>query len=178
MGSIVDMSHADSRPFEAVREAGREQLVSLMDRYECPLFNFLMILLRDRDAAQDCAQDAFLRAYEHLQRGRQVNAAWLYRVARNRAIDDLRRRKRIRADLGQIERMADPDTSVLAGPVRQALAQLSPGDRELIYLFDIDGFDAREIGEMLGISRNAVHVRVFRARERFRKVYQSTGETA
>ena len=171
------MSQVDSRPFERVAEEIRDQLVGLMDRYERPLFNFLMVLLGDRDAAQDCAQDAFLRAYEHLRRGRQVNAAWLYTVARNRALDDVRRRRRVQPNLEKLEGIPEREAGEQAGPVRQALAQLSPSDRELLYLFDIDGFDAREIGEMLGISRNAVHVRVFRARERFRKIYRPTGET-
>ncbi len=173
----MDMSDVECRPAGHVEEAVRDELVRLMDGYQHMLFNFLTVLLGDRDAAQDCAQDAFLRAYEHLQRGRQVNVAWLYRVARNRAIDELRRRKRVRADLETLEALADRDTGTLAGPVRRALAQLSPGDRELLYLFDIDGFDAGEIGETLGISRGAVHVRVFRARERFRTIYRPTGGT-
>lgn len=178
VGSAVDMSEAECRPAVHTESGPRDELVKLVDQYEKPLFNFLTVFLGDREAAQDCAQDAFLRAYEYLQRGRQVNAAWLYRVARNRAIDEIRRRKRIRSDLGTLADIAESDTAVRAGPAYHALALLSPNDRELLYLFDIDGFDAREIGEMLSISRNAVHVRVFRARERFRKVYRPAGETS
>jgi RNA polymerase sigma-70 factor (ECF subfamily) len=173
----MDMSEAECWPAGRVEEVVRDELIRLIDRYERPVFNFLAVLLGDRDTAQDFTQDAFLRAFEQLQRGRQVNVAWLYRVARNRAIDELRRRKRVRTDWERLEGIADGETGEHAEPVRKALAQLSPGDRELLYLFDIDGFDAREIGEMLGISSGAVHVRVFRARERFRRIYRPTGET-
>jgi RNA polymerase sigma factor (sigma-70 family) len=171
----VDMTEAQRQPGEQVEGAIRDELVKLIDRYEKPLFNFLTVLLGDRAAAQDCAQDAFLRAYEHLRRDRQVNAAWLYRVARNRAIDELRRRKRIHPDPERIESIAGRDADQLGSPVHDVLEQLSAGDREILYLFDVDGFEAREIGAMLGISRNAVHVRVFRARERFRKIYRPAG---
>lgn len=168
----VDMTEAECRVNASAQEAPRDELVRLMDRYEKPLFNFLRSLLGDRESAQDCAQDAFLRAYEHLQCGREVNAAWLYRVARNRAIDELRGRKRVRTDPESIEQRAGGEAYQAPGPVHHALARLSTGDRELLYLFDIDGFSAEEIGQMLGVSRNAVHVRVFRAKERFRNVYR------
>lgn len=172
----VDMTEAQQQPGEYVEGAIRDEIIELIDRCEKPLFNFLAVLLGDHAAAQDCAQDAFLRAYEHLRRGRQVNAAWLYRVGRNRAIDELRRRKRLHPNPERIEAIAGRDTDQPSSPVRDALEHLSPDDREILYLFDVDGFEAREIGAMLGISRNAVHVRVFRARERFRKVYRPVGE--
>jgi RNA polymerase sigma-70 factor, ECF subfamily len=176
VASPASMSEAGRRFAVDAEEFLRDELVRLIDLYEKPLFNFLTVFLGDRDSARDCAQDAFLRAYEYLQRGRQVNAAWLYRVARNRAIDELRRGKRVQSDQERLEATADRDAGEHVGPVHHALAQLSPSDRELLYLFDIDGFDATEIGDMLSISRNAVYVRVFRARERFRKVYRSIGE--
>lgn len=172
----INMTEAQRQSGEHVEGAIRDELVELIDRYERPLFNFLAVLLGDRAAAQDCVQDAFLRAYEQLRRDRQVNAAWLYRVARNRAIDEMRRRKRVVPDPERIEAIVDRDGDHVVNPVQDALTQLSPDDRELLYLFDVDGFEAREIGIMLGITRNAVHVRVFRARERFRKVYRLTGE--
>lgn len=174
----MDVTEAECRADASAQDAPRGELIRLMDRYEKPLFNFLRSLLGDRESAQDCAQDAFLRAYEHLQRDREVTAAWLYRVARNRAIDELRSRKRVRTDPESVEQRAGGAPYDALGPVHHALARLSVEDRELLYLFDIDGFAAADIGQMLGISRNAVYVRVFRARERFRKVYRPRGETS
>src|SRR5947209_10690547 len=72
-----------------------DQLVELMNQFERPIYNFLLSLVREADVALDCTQDTFLRAYEHLRKKRPVNAPWLYKVARNRAMDEFRHRKRV-----------------------------------------------------------------------------------
>lgn len=157
-------------------EAIREALTELMDRYERPLYNFLLVLLRDRDAAQDCAQDTFIRAFEHLRQGREVNVGWLYKVARNRALDEFRHRERVEREPANYEALDENFTDDRHGRVQFALSQLSSSDRELLYLFDVDRLDAAEIGRMLGVRRGTVHVRVFRARERFRHIYNPQGD--
>jgi hypothetical protein len=68
------------------------ELVRLMNRYERSLYRFLYVLTGSQDVAMDCAQDAFVRAYDNLRRGRPVNAKWLYTVGRNRAMDEFRRK--------------------------------------------------------------------------------------
>jgi len=73
-----------------------EQLEVLMDAYEQPLYAFLVTVVGMPDLAADCAQDTFLRAYQHLRRRRLVSKSWLYRVAHNRAMDEYRRRERVR----------------------------------------------------------------------------------
>lgn len=148
-----------------------DRLVQLMDEHERPIYNFLLAVLRDDDLALDCAQDTFLRAYEHLRRGRPVAPAWLYTVARNRAMDEFRKRRRTMNDLEGLERIPvpGPDESSLA--VRQVLEQLAPADREVLYLFDVAGFKTDEIGAMLGVRGSAIRQRLSRARERFRLLY-------
>jgi RNA polymerase sigma-70 factor (ECF subfamily) len=127
--------------------------------------------LRDDDAALDCAQDTFLRAYEHLCKNKPVNAGWLYKVARNRAMDEFRRNKRVQPELDTLEQLPvqDPTDRVLA--VQSVLAHLSAADREVLYLFDVAGFRTDEIGAMLGIRGSAVRQRLYRAREHFRLLY-------
>jgi RNA polymerase sigma-70 factor (ECF subfamily) len=150
-----------------------DQLIDLMDRYEQPLRGFLLVLLRDQEIALDCAQDTFIRAYENLRKGRQVNAQWLYKVARNRAMDEFRRKRRIHAGMELLQdRPGDhPDVSVETATVRRVLDQLSPEDREVLYLFVFDRFKTAEIATMLGIGAGAVRTRLYRARERFRLLY-------
>jgi DNA-directed RNA polymerase specialized sigma24 family protein len=82
-----------------------DQLVRLMNKHEQPIYNFLLALLRDADAALDCAQDTFFRAYENLRKGKPVQAQWLYTVARNRAMDEFRRRQRVQPDLDRLEQV-------------------------------------------------------------------------
>ena len=147
------------------------QLVELMDAYERPLYNYLLALLRDRDIALDCAQDTFLRAYENLRKGRSVNASWLYTVARNRAMDQFRRQRKVQGEAETLEQIAvhEPTERVLA--VESVLAQLSVQDREVLYLYDVAGFKTDEIGSMLGVRGTAIRQRLSRARERFRLLY-------
>lgn len=148
-----------------------DHLVQLMNDYERPIYSFLLTLLHDADIALDCAQDTFLRAYEHLRRGRPVTSSWLYTVARNRAMDEFRKQRRLTNDPDTLERVPVPGPDELGMAVQQVLQKLSPMDREVLYLFDVAGFKTDEIGDMLGVRGSAVRQRLSRARERFRLLY-------
>lgn len=146
------------------------RLAELMDRYELPLYRFLFVLVTDRDVAQDCTQDTFVRAYENLKRGKPVTPQWLYTVARNRAMDEFRRRRREQPDIEKLEQV--PVEGIADGAaMRQAFAHLSADDRALLYLVAVEGFKPGEIASLLGIKVTAVRTRIFRARERFRLAY-------
>ncbi|HEX6509483.1 MAG TPA: sigma-70 family RNA polymerase sigma factor [Chloroflexota bacterium] len=148
-----------------------DQLVRLMEDHERPIYNFLFALMRDTDLALDCAQDTFLRAYENLKKGKPVNTAWLYKVARNRAMDEFRRRKRVQTELDTLEELPVRDATDQHLAVQQVLERLTPSDREVLYLFDVAGFKTDEIGTMLGMRGTAIRQRLSRARERFRLLY-------
>lgn len=157
------MSEADNRL--------DDRLVELMDQFERPVYNFLVALVRDSDVALDCAQDTFLRAYENLRRGRPVNASWLYKVARNRAMDEFRRQKRVQPEMETLEQVPVHEATDEVLAVQAVMAELSPADREVLYLFDVAGFKTDEIGAMLGVRGSAIRQRLSRARERFRVIY-------
>ncbi len=150
-----------------------EQLRALLERYQGPIYRYLHVLAGDPESALECAQETFVRAYDNLRAGKPVNGQWLYKVARNRAVDELRRRGREDRDEGALESMTAPEQHISGrtAAVRQALDRLSPQEREVLYLFSVDKFKAAEIGAMLGISVDAVRMRVFRARQRFRLEY-------
>lgn len=148
------------------------RLVGLMTDHERPIYNFLLAILRDADAALDCTQDTFLRAYESMRRGKDINAAWLFTVARNRAMDEFRSRRRTEPNIETLEQLPAESRSAddrLA--VEAAMAQLSESDREVLYLFDVAGFKTDEIGTMLGVRGSAIRQRLSRARARFRVAY-------
>jgi RNA polymerase sigma-70 factor (ECF subfamily) len=142
-----------------------------MDQHERPIYNFLLALLRDTDVALDCAQDTFLRAYENLRKGKPVNGQWLFKVARNRAMDEFRRKRRVQPELDKLEQIPVHERTDRVMAVRSVMERLSTVDREVLYLFDIAGFKTDEIGAMLGIRGSAVRQRLSRARERFRLLY-------
>ncbi len=148
-----------------------DELVRLMNQHERPIYNFLLALLRDADVALDCAQDTFLRAYENLRKGRPVTGQWLYKVARNRAMDEFRQRRRVQPELEKLEQVPAHESADRVVAVRSVMERLSTADREVLYLFDVAGFKTEEIGTMLGIRGSAVRQRLSRARERFRALY-------
>ncbi len=148
-----------------------EQLVELMNEHERSIYNFLFSLVRDPDVAMDCSQDTFMRAYDNLRKGKPVNTSWLYKVARNRAMDEFRRQRRVRPEVEASEHLTVTPSTDRALVVQQVMEQLSPLDREVLYLFDIAGFKTDEIGAMLGVRGTAIRQRLSRARERFRLLY-------
>jgi RNA polymerase sigma-70 factor (ECF subfamily) len=165
---ISQLEHEGSRQRAACVE---DDLVELMNRYERPLYAYLITMLQDEDVALDCAQDTFMRAFEHLRRGKSVNARWLYTVARNRAMDEFRRTRRIEPDAEALEHIAMTQVGVdETVDVMTAMNKLSHRDREVLYLFEVAGFKTDEIGAMLHIRGSAVRQQLLRARERFRQL--------
>jgi RNA polymerase sigma-70 factor (ECF subfamily) len=148
-----------------------DRLVALMDEHERSIYTFTFTLVRDADRAADCTQDTFIRAFEHLRQGRPITTAWLYTVARNRAMDEFRRRKRVQVDSDTLHALPHYDKTDTSLAVNAVLEQLSPPDREVLYLFDVAGFKTDEIGDMLGVRGSAIRQRLSRARERFRVLY-------
>ena len=122
-------------------------------------------------AAEDVAQETFLRLYEHCRRGKPVHAGRLFRVAHNLAIDARRRANR---------GLPPKSAPALVGPgderivVRDLVDRLSPTDRQVVWLFYYADYSLDEIASVLGLSRSQVKNRLYHARERFRKVWRDS----
>jgi RNA polymerase sigma-70 factor (ECF subfamily) len=147
--------------------------------YHDDIYIYLCRLVSDRQQAEDLAQDAFVKAYRALGRlpaGANVRA-WLYRIATNTALDWLRRRRLI-AWLPLFERDSHPatqlsfaDESLESVAVQRALSRLPLRYRAPLVLYACQGFSTQEIADVLKISQGAVKTRLFRAREKFRRLY-------
>ena len=142
------------------------------------VYAYVMTLLRDRAAAEDVTAQAFERAYRRqgtFDPRRGTQRAWLFGIARNAALDELRARKRTAALLAEPEAPAetpdaeDDEAAVRRATVRAALAQLDPRERELIALKFHAGLSNGEIAKVLGISTANAGTRVHRAVTRLRK---------
>jgi RNA polymerase sigma-70 factor (ECF subfamily) len=135
-------------------------------------------ILRDPAAAEEVTATAFERAYRKRSRfdpGRGEARAWLFGIARNAALDELRRRGR------QAELASEPeDAAAQAAPealerserraaLSAALATLAAGERELIALKFFAGLDNSEIANVLGISESNAGTRLHRAMAKLRE---------
>jgi RNA polymerase sigma factor (sigma-70 family) len=146
------------------------------------VYAYVASLLRDRSAAEDVTALAFERAYRKRSRfssRRGSPEAWVFGIARNAALDELRKRKR------QAHLEGDPADVWSPGPdeeaerafrreeVRAALVSLDPRDRDLVALKFAGGLSNGEIARVLGISETNVGSRLFRTVEKLRKACQS-----
>ena len=146
------------------------------------VYAYVLTLLRDRAAAEDVTAAAFERAYRRhatFDPRRGTRRAWLFGIARNAALDELRRRRRTAALLADPEDPATPgpataaeadeEAAVRRAAVRAALEQLEPRERELIALKVHAGLSNAEIARVLGVSESNAGTRVHRAVTRLRK---------
>jgi RNA polymerase sigma factor (sigma-70 family) len=146
------------------------------------VYAYVASMLRDRSTAEDVTAAAFERAYRKrsgFSARRGSPEAWVFGIARNAALDELRKRKR-RARLE-----AEPVDVWSPGPdeqaerafqreeVRAALAGLDPRDRDLVLLKFAGGLSNGEIARVLSISESNVGSRLHRAVEKLRKACQS-----
>jgi len=144
------------------------------------VFAYVMTLLRDRTVAEDVTATAFERAYRR-QSGfdpkRGTQRAWVFGIARNAALDELRARKRSAAlltdpedpDVQHDDTTQDDEAALRRAAVAAALTQLDPRERELIALKFHAGLDNSEIAKVLNISVANAGTRVHRAVTRLRK---------
>jgi RNA polymerase sigma-70 factor, ECF subfamily len=149
----------------------------LYHEHRRPLLAYLVRLVDDREAAEDLCQETFLKALRSWARHDPAASpvAWLYRIATNTAYDHLRRRRRaILTPLVEVDVLADAHAAGLdeGEGVRRALAELPARYRVPLLLHTCAGHSLQEIADALGCSHAAVKMRLLRARERFRQVYQ------
>ena len=142
------------------------------------VYAYVATLLGDRSAAEDVTASAFERAF--LKQGtykpaRGSERAWLFGIARNAALDELRRRKRSTAMTAETADVTGPSADEAAeralerAAVRAALATLKARDREVIALKFHAGLDNAELASVLGVSVSNAGTMLHRAVTKLRK---------
>ena len=155
-----------------------EGFAELYERTFPRVYAYVASLLRDRSAAEDVTAQAFERAYR--KRGsyrarRGSPEAWLFGIARNAALDELRRRGRqagLEGDPPDRDAPAPEDQAELAlrrEAVRAALTALDGHERDLLSLKFYGGLSNAEIGRVLGVSETNAGTRLHRALTKLRK---------
>jgi RNA polymerase sigma-70 factor, ECF subfamily len=165
----------------------REELERALAAEGNRLYALALRVTRDADLAADALHDGFASAIENIGdfRDESALATWLYRIVYRKAIDQLRRRGReqpmenedeLRADDERLERTsawARPPDEILLGAesreaLEQALAELTPVQRAVFELREVEQRPTEEVAEILGIPPGTVRVYVHRARLRLR----------
>jgi RNA polymerase sigma-70 factor (ECF subfamily) len=166
------------------RRGDQRAFALLVRHYDEGLRVLAYRLLGDRDRMDDALQEAYVSAYRALPRFRGESAVgtWLYRIAYNACLDELRRTRRV-VDLDSIRDRADPrpalaDTVPDRTRLAEALAALPPEDRAAVLLVDAQGFDYESAARILGIPAGTVGSRLNRARAVLRRVLDEHVEGA
>ena len=137
------------------------------------IYRFSYRMLGAREAAQDVTQEAFLRlAGGALADGGTPARRWLYTVARNLCIDELRRRTRMASAEGNsaLTTATRPDQNETAAAVAAAVASLEAEHREVIVLREYEGLSYADIALVIGCPEGTVKSRIARGRERLREL--------
>jgi len=171
--ALARVAAGDAEAFAALVESHQERLLRLCER-----------LLGDAEEARDAAQEVFLKAYRKAADVRPQGQVytWLYRIAVNHCLNQLRRRSLVRFLRWNDPKERDAPTydppDGAAGPAaalearrqwratRRAIARLPENQRSVLVLVRFEGLSYKQVAEVLGITEGAVESRLFRAMRR------------
>jgi RNA polymerase sigma-70 factor, ECF subfamily len=161
---------------QAVAAGDRTAVAELYDRHAAAVYGMAVSVVRDASLAQDVTQDVFVRLWTRAhtfdpQRGTPIG--WLVSVARNLALDELRRQRRNAERADRLAQAAPshptehPDPLLEWGwqsdEVLQAIAELSANQRQTVELVYLQGYTLTEVAERLGIAVGTVKSRLHSA---------------
>lgn len=166
-----------------VKDGNLDKLGLLFERYKRPLFGFFYGMNKDVELSEDLVQNVFFRIlkYRYLFRGEGDFKTWMFHIARNVNNDHYRKNKLGKGesveswenrlaqdDAYSVQLQKDEETRMLS----IALDRLPADKREIILLSKYHEKKYKEIGEILGCTEGAVKVKVFRALQDLKAVYQ------
>lgn len=162
------MQEPDPRTLARARQGDLAAFEELVRTYQAEVFRFARHLTRDRTAAEDVTQEAFLRAFRFIggYRGETRFSSWLLRITRNCAIDAARRQHYPIVDQdARPERAGAIANAVVRAELDAALGTLGAEHRETFLLVEVLGLSHREVADVLGVRVGTVKSRMFRARQ-------------
>jgi RNA polymerase sigma-70 factor (ECF subfamily) len=164
----------------------------LLRRYERPVYALIFRMVRDRELAEDLTQETFVKVLNALDRYRAEYkfSSWIFKIANNAAIDQLRRREldtlsleggpdattpeRIEATSLQVGDIAESpldelEARELGSAIEEAIAQLRPEYQACIIMRHVEGRPYDEIADILGLPLGTVKTYIHRARAELRE---------
>ena len=169
----------DAQIVAAVLDGRPEAFGTLVRRYERAVLSAAVYVLGDLHAAEDAAQDAFVKAYENLRslRDRAAFGAWLLKIVRRQALTMAQKRVATTAadpveddfPEGSKDSLDERSTAIL-----DAVMRLPEHERRAVMLHYFDGHSVRDIADITGLAVGTVTKQLSRGRERLRKLLEAT----
>lgn len=200
MAPPLDLPNLPDADVVALAQKGREPAFrELIRRYERPVFSLIYRMVRDSTAAEDLAQDAFIKVLNHIDKYRPEFkfSSWLFKIANNIAIDHLRRRQLDTISIdgspnamtaSELEAtsfdIADDSENALdelaskelGNAIEQAIGKLRPEYRNCIMLRHVEGRSYEEIAATLDLPLGTVKTYIHRARHQLREALEHLRE--
>lgn len=188
----VDHSKTDEAQLVRRVQSGDEMAFrEVVERYQAKVFSIIFGILRNRNDAEDIAQQVFAKVYFSIRNFdfRSSLLTWIYKITVNECYDYLRKKKVRKlvyeSDFSEDDamRMENSDGATDQGlPVDdqlsnrdlviKLLAKISEEDRSLILLKEVQGHSVEELAQMTGMNENTIKVKLFRARQKLLKSAQ------
>jgi RNA polymerase sigma-70 factor, ECF subfamily len=177
----------DVELLERIRGGAPDDFAEIVQRHQSRVFAILHHYERDTHRVEDLAQETFVKTWRALDQfdGRAPLEHWISKIAVHVALDHLRKEKRRRNEIGLPELGDDAldwlgssdeknelDARGAAELLNLAMRELSPVDRVIITMQEIEGRSVREIAEAVGAAKVAVRVRAMRARARLKRALE------
>lgn len=179
------MQNEDIELVRRVLTGDKTAFRSLVERYQNYVFSVAVTITKNREEAEEVAQDVFVKVFKQLGSFQQRSqfSTWLYTIAYRTSLDHVRRKRLqtepIEREDGQAIPIADDLAGGPAGQLQQhdlqdllqaALKQLEPADAALLRLYYFKERSVREITEITGLSASNVKTRLFRLRNQLKEV--------
>lgn len=161
----------------------------LVDRYKHMVYTLALKIVKNREDAEEVAQDTFVKAYSALNefKGESKFSTWLYKIAYYRSLDYLKKNKRrvetSTIDISEEYNIASMDDALDGMEVKErveiikhAIQELPAADAVLITLYYFETLSMNEISKVMGIPANTIKVRLFRGRKRLAKILENNLE--
>ena len=175
---------------ESIKSGNEEAFRQFFDIYFPKVYRFLLAMLRSSDDAEDVTSIAFIYVWDNREKLRDSEqlVAWLYQIARHRALDYIRKNKSSRTlSLEGFEEFLPDGKSSLdvltdhyytSQYVEGLLSKLSESERAVVYLRFGEGLSFNEIAQRLGMASIAVRVRMHRIIKKLQKRIDDDGEAS
>ena len=174
------------------RKGSERAYRELLDRYQRPVFSLVYRMVRDRELAEDLAQETFVKVFNHLDRfnPKYKFSSWIFKIASNLAIDTLRKREPVTVSLDGSRHAQTADeveatritveskdenpeefleAKELGQEIERAIGLLRPEYRTAILLRHVEGRPYEEIAEIMSIPLGTVKTYIHRARGELRE---------
>jgi len=169
----------DQKLIKAIINGDTRAYTQLVDRYKDLVYTLALRMLKNREEAEEVAQDAFIKVYKSLEKfkGDSKFSTWIYRVTYNTCLDRIKKNKKHINDVpidkftehkleavdNALENMIKAERSEL---VKQCVDKLPSESAYLLTLFYFEELSLEEIAKIINIEANTVKVKLFRARKK------------